>query len=149
MLQIYLIFLRPLGGLVLRKAFKLRGHSSHTGPPCGTRLHPFHTFYDIVGFNPPFSVYTLLHNFAFVNPTRKFGQAGYSTYSSSRPPWPLKGIVLLIYQWKNYFLPVRHQMIDPRIRYANESGFTHAYFLPSWILSFLLDFFWFVKLGLL
>ncbi len=30
--------MRPLGGLVLRKAFKPRGHSSHTRPPCGTRL---------------------------------------------------------------------------------------------------------------
>ncbi len=33
-----LVFLRPLGGLVLRKAFKPRGHSVHTRPPCGTRL---------------------------------------------------------------------------------------------------------------
>ena len=38
MLQKYLIFFRPSGGLVLRKAFKPRGHSSHTRPPCGTRL---------------------------------------------------------------------------------------------------------------
>ena len=30
--------MRPLGGLVLRNAFKPRGHSSRTGPPCGTRL---------------------------------------------------------------------------------------------------------------
>ncbi len=42
MLQKYLIFLRPLGGLVLRKAFKPRGHSSHTRPPCGTRLIRIH-----------------------------------------------------------------------------------------------------------
>ncbi len=31
-------FLRPWGGLVLRKAFKPRGHSSHLRSPCGTRL---------------------------------------------------------------------------------------------------------------
>ena len=45
MLQKYLIFLRPLGGLVLRKAFKPRGHSSHTRPPCGTRLHGKYVLY--------------------------------------------------------------------------------------------------------
>ncbi len=27
-----------MGGLVVRKALKPRGHSSHTRPPCGTRL---------------------------------------------------------------------------------------------------------------
>ncbi len=34
----HLILFRPSGGLVLRKQFKPRGHSSHTRPPCGTRL---------------------------------------------------------------------------------------------------------------
>ncbi len=30
--------------------------------------HPFHTFYEMGRFNPPFCVYTLPHNFAISNP---------------------------------------------------------------------------------
>ncbi len=43
---------------------------------------PFHTFYEMVGFNPPFCVYTLPHP-PFPTPlsTHKFGRAGYSTFS--------------------------------------------------------------------
>ena len=39
--------------------------------------------------------------------------------------------------WKNIFPYEGKQMIDPRIRYANEPGFMHAHFLiskPIWLL---------------
>ena len=52
--------------------------------------HPFHTFYEMVGFNPPpLSVCTHFHtSLSFQTPlsTRKFGLAGYSTFSSTRLP---------------------------------------------------------------
>ncbi len=40
----------------------------HTKKWTFTRKHPLHTFYEVDRFNPPFCVYTLLHNFAFSNP---------------------------------------------------------------------------------
>ena len=36
------VFFYLLGRLVLRKAVRLRGHSSDTRPPCGTRLKTIH-----------------------------------------------------------------------------------------------------------
>ncbi len=40
----------------------------HTKKWTFKRKHPFHTFYEVYGFNPPFCVYTLPHNFAVSNP---------------------------------------------------------------------------------
>ena len=59
--------------------------------------HPFHTFYEMCGFNPSFCVYTLPHNSAFSNPfsTHKFGRAGYSPFCSTCLPEILQYVKLL------------------------------------------------------